>query len=101
VALRTIFSKIFLHAETIPLRPKLFDNDERFAELATGHIRIENGWFAIALLPQEVPKSQQRQPVLLRGAQPPARQPALRQPQQSAYRSGTVRAAQPGSDARR
>jgi len=72
VALRTIFSKIFLHVHTLPLRPKLFDNDERFTGLATGHVRIENGWFAIALLPQEVPVTPhpKQQPVLTRSPQP-------------------------------
>ena len=72
VALRTIFSKIFLHVNTLPLRPRVFDNDERFTGLATGHVRIENGWFAIALLPQEVPAAPQpkQQPILTRSPQP-------------------------------
>ena len=80
VVLRTIFSKIFLHAERIPLRPKLFDNDERFAELATGHVRIDNGWIAIALLPQKNPviPQQKQQPVTVRNQQP---QPLPLQPQ--------------------
>ena len=55
VALRTIFSKIFLQLDELPLKPRLFDNDERFAELTTGFVRIENGWFAVALLPRQVP----------------------------------------------
>ena len=58
VALRTIFSKIFLQLDEIPLKPRLFDNDERFAELTTGFVRIENGWFAVALLPRQVPDKQ-------------------------------------------
>ena len=72
MALRTIFSKIFLHVNTLPLRPRLFDNDERFTGLATGHVRIENGWFAIALMPQEVPATPQsnQSPVLTYAPQP-------------------------------
>jgi hypothetical protein len=85
VALRTIFSKIFLHVDTIPLRPRLFDNDERFAGLATGHVRIENGWFAVALVPQEIPATspQNRQPVIIRGLQPQSAQFRLQPSQQS------------------
>ena len=55
VGLRTIFSKIFLQVDAVPLRPKLFDNNEQFAGLNTGAVRIENGWFAIALFPQQTP----------------------------------------------
>ena len=58
VALRTIFSKIFLQLDELPLKPRLFDNDERFTELTTGFVRIENGWFAVALLPRRVPDKQ-------------------------------------------
>jgi hypothetical protein len=98
VALRTIFSKIFLHSETIPLHPKLFDNDERFVELATGHVRIENGWFAIALLPQEVPTTQQKQqPVIFRGNQPQTRQSILRQPQPSSTQPVAIHAVPSGN----
>ena len=86
VALRTIFSKIFLHVNTIPLRPRLFDNDERFTGLATDHVRIDNGWFAIALLPQGVPASPQpkQQPVLTRGQHPQrvSSRPVTTQPMQ-------------------
>ena len=93
VALRTIFSKIFLHVHTIPLRPGLFDNDERFTGLATGHVRIENGWFAIALLPQEVPATTRpKQPsILTRSQQPPSTQqsPVL-QPQRITSRPTTT-----------
>ena len=100
VVLRTIFSKIFLQAETITLRPKLFDSDSRFAELATGCVRIENGWFAIALLPQEHPASvqQTQQPVRLRGATSPPRPSVIRQ---SASRPGVPHARQSGSGTRR
>ena len=99
VALRTIFGKIFLQMETIPLRPKLFDNDERFAELATGCIRIENGWFAIALLPQEFPTTVQpkQQPVFLRGTLSPPRPSVIRQP---VSRPVTTQARQPGISTR-
>ena len=73
VALRTIFSKIFLQIDDIPLRPKLFDNNEHFAGLTTSGVRIENGWFAIGLFPTVVPENkppQNRvlvQPVQLNG----------------------------------
>ncbi len=116
VALRTIFSKIFLQMESIPLRPKLFDTDARFAELATGCVRIENGWFAIALLPQEIPAApQQKQPVFVQETQPrvitPPQNPTqnstsrqLHQPtsqRQSSSRSVMLQAVQPGSAVRR
>ena len=100
VVLRTIFSKILLQAETIPLRPKLFDNDERFADLATGCVRIENGWFAIALKPQEPPASarQNQQPVLLRGTPFPSRPSVI---WQSVARPGAAQARQQGNSTRR
>jgi hypothetical protein len=89
VALRTIFSKIFLSVDTIPLRPRLFDNDERFAGLATGHVRIGNGWFAVALLAQEIPatSSQRQQPVVVRSSQPQPAQFRLQPSQQSLQQS--------------
>jgi hypothetical protein len=106
VSLRAIFSKIFLQMETIPFRPKLFDNDERFAGLATGCVRIENGWFAIALMPQELPPVRQQQPILVQGSRVhvPATQTSSRQPIQqrpSASRPVTMQAVQPGSAIRR
>ena len=98
VVLRTIFSKIFLQAETIPLRPKLFDNDERFSDLATGCVRIENGWFAVALLPQDSTR-QKQQPVVLRGTTSPSRPTVILR--QTASRPGVPQARQPGNSSRR
>jgi hypothetical protein len=93
VTLRTIFSKIFLHVNTIPLRPALFDNDERFAGLATGHIRIGNGWFAIALSPQESPANpQQKQlPVFIRNPQQQPLQPPRPTLRQLGNQQGGIR----------
>ena len=106
VALRTIFSKIFLHAGTIPLRPRLFDNDERFAALATGHVRIENGWFAVALLPQEVPATprQKQQPILTRSQQSQPMQSRLQPSQQiqrPTYRQMATQTVQQNNGVRR
>ena len=49
MTLRTIFSKIFNDHNEIPLSPKFFKQDERFTEICTNHVRIRDGWFAIAL----------------------------------------------------
>ena len=49
IPLRGFFSKIFASETRIPLRPKLFDRDERFAGLSTGLCRISNGWFALSV----------------------------------------------------
>ncbi|MDR1493528.1 MAG: hypothetical protein LBT05_12520 [Planctomycetaceae bacterium] len=61
VALRAIFSKIFHNRQPISLKPKLFREDERFAGLNTGFVRIDNGWFAIALVPQQTSQIPQQQ----------------------------------------
>ncbi|MDR1382486.1 MAG: hypothetical protein LBJ67_01365 [Planctomycetaceae bacterium] len=61
VVLRAIFSKIFHNRQPISLKPKLFREDERFAGLNTGFVRIDNGWFAIALVPQQVSQIPQNQ----------------------------------------
>ena len=50
IPLRGFFSKIFAPETRIPLRPKLFDRDERFAGLSTGLCRISNGWFAVSVV---------------------------------------------------
>ncbi|MCL2347105.1 MAG: hypothetical protein FWC50_02470 [Planctomycetaceae bacterium] len=52
IPLRAIFSKIFPNNQPVPLKPRIFSEDERFAGLNTGYVRIGNGWFAIALVPQ-------------------------------------------------
>ena len=103
VVLRTIFSKIFLHAERIPLRPKLFDNDDRFVGLATGHVRINNGWIAIALLPLDIPATapQQKQPVLVRNQQSQLPQQFMPQPLRPSYRPAVTQTIQPSSGVRR
>ena len=49
VPLRAIFSKIFAPQKSIPLSPKFLTEDHRFAGMKTDHLRIENGWFALAL----------------------------------------------------
>ena len=49
IALRTIFSKIFTDHNEIPLAAKFLQQDERFSGICTDHIRIHEGWFAIAL----------------------------------------------------
>ncbi|MGL6196925.1 MAG: hypothetical protein ACRC2T_19095 [Thermoguttaceae bacterium] len=53
VALRTVFSKIFPLNRRYTLVPNIFKTDERFAELTTGMCRLENGWFAIAIVGKE------------------------------------------------
>jgi len=50
LALRTVFTKIFPPSRTLPLVPALFEIDERFAQLTTGMCRLENGWFALAIV---------------------------------------------------
>ncbi|MCL2303993.1 MAG: hypothetical protein FWC43_01465 [Planctomycetaceae bacterium] len=50
LALRTVFAKIFPPSRTLPLVPPLFETDERFAQLTTGMCRLENGWFALAVV---------------------------------------------------
>lgn len=50
IPLRGLFSKIFAPEQRIPLRPKLFDRDERFAGLSTGLCRVTDGWFAVSVI---------------------------------------------------
>jgi len=50
LALRTVFTKIFPPSRTVPLVPPMFEADERFAQLTTGMCRLENGWFALAIV---------------------------------------------------
>lgn len=52
--LRAVFGKIFPLERPFPLTPKFLENDERFDGLITGHCRIEKGWFAIALIGDEM-----------------------------------------------
>ncbi len=53
IALRTVLAKTFPPDRTFSLVPKLFETDERFRELTTGSCRLENGWFAIAIVKKE------------------------------------------------
>ena len=50
IPLRGLFSKIFAPDQQIPLRPKLFDRDDRFAGLSTGLCRVTDGWFAVSVV---------------------------------------------------
>ena len=53
LALRTVFTKIFPPKRTVPLVLPIFETDERFSQLTTGMCRLENGWFAIAVVGKE------------------------------------------------
>ncbi len=53
IALRTVLTKTFPPDRTFLLVPKLFETDDRFRELTTGSCRLENGWFAIAIVKKE------------------------------------------------
>ncbi|MDR0327413.1 MAG: hypothetical protein LBI05_03855 [Planctomycetaceae bacterium] len=48
--MRTVFGKIFPVSRPLPLVPKVFEDEPQFNYLTTGHCRIENGWFALALV---------------------------------------------------
>ena len=50
ILLRAAFGKIFPESRLFPLVPKLLEDDPQFDYLAIGHCRIENGWFALALV---------------------------------------------------
>ena len=50
--LRATFGKIFPVSQHFTLVPKVLENDPQFDYLTTGHCRIENGWFALALVPK-------------------------------------------------
>ena len=53
VVMRAAFGKIFPEGRVVPLVPKVLENDAQFDYLTTGHCRIENGWFALALVEKE------------------------------------------------
>ena len=50
IPLRLIFGKMFPSHGTFPLKPKLFQSDERFAGLSIGLCRITEGWFAVSVI---------------------------------------------------
>jgi hypothetical protein len=51
--MRAIFGKIFPVNRPFLLVPKVLEDEPQFAYLTTGHCRIENGWFAIALVEKD------------------------------------------------
>ena len=51
--MRTVFGKIFPVSRPIPLVPKVLEGDSQFDYLTTGHCRIAQGWFALALVEKE------------------------------------------------
>ena len=53
IPLRTLFSKVFTAEGKVSFRPKLFDQDERFAGLTTGLCRVTNGWLAVSVVETE------------------------------------------------
>ncbi|MBO7723199.1 MAG: hypothetical protein J6S27_05370, partial [Thermoguttaceae bacterium] len=57
IPLRLIFAKAFPAHGQVPLRPKVFEKDERFAGLSVGLCRISEGWFAISVV--QLPCSRQ------------------------------------------
>ena len=58
LALRTVFTKIFPPSRTVPMVPPLFETDERFAQLTTGMCRLENGWFALAIVEKKTEQTE-------------------------------------------
>ena len=50
IPLRAVFEKIFPELRPVPLTPAIFKADERLHGLAVGMCRIENGWFALAIV---------------------------------------------------
>ena len=48
--MRAAFGKIFPVSRPFLLVPKLFETDEQYDYLTTGHCRIEKGWLALALV---------------------------------------------------
>ncbi|HBT78371.1 MAG TPA: hypothetical protein DEB39_15925, partial [Planctomycetaceae bacterium] len=50
IPLRATFGKIFPEKRPISLTPAIFDNDPRLYGLTTGLCRLENGWFALAVV---------------------------------------------------
>ncbi|MBQ1456269.1 MAG: hypothetical protein IIZ25_10555 [Thermoguttaceae bacterium] len=57
IPLRLIFAKAFPAHGQVPLRPKVFEKDERFAGLSVGLCRVSEGWFAISVI--QLPCSRQ------------------------------------------
>jgi hypothetical protein len=53
IPLRAAFAAIFPPNRSLVLNPSFLKDDPRFANLTTGHCRIEKGWFAIALIADE------------------------------------------------
>ncbi|MGL6226503.1 MAG: hypothetical protein ACRC10_07745 [Thermoguttaceae bacterium] len=53
IGIRAVISKIFPPNKTYSLVPAVLKTDDRFAELTTGLTRLENGWFAIAIVAKE------------------------------------------------
>jgi len=53
ILLRAAFGKMFPVSRPIPLVPTMLEADPQFDYLTTGHCRIENGWFALALVEKE------------------------------------------------
>lgn len=50
IPLRLLFSKAFPAQGAFPLKPKRFQDDERFAGLSIGLCRITEGWFAVSVI---------------------------------------------------
>ena len=53
ILMRAVFGRIFPVSRPFTLVPRMLDEDPQFYYLTTGHCRIENGWFALALLEKE------------------------------------------------
>ena len=53
VLMRTVFGMIFPVSRPFPLVPGMLEDDPQFYYLTTGQCRIENGWFALALVERE------------------------------------------------
>ena len=56
IPLRLIFGKMFPSQGHFPLKPKLFQDDERFAGLSIGLCRITEGWFAVSVIQPQMEK---------------------------------------------
>lgn len=50
IPLRLIFAKAFPAHGQVPIRPKVFTEDKRFAGLSVGLCRVSEGWFAISVI---------------------------------------------------
>jgi len=53
ILMRAIFGRIFSVSRPFPLVPRMLTEDPQFYYLTTGQCRIENGWFALALVEKE------------------------------------------------